>query len=91
MQFTEAELRQRHHQLMREVQEVHSEVGKKELALVTIADLAQDFLKRKDDEELSSEDVQALITEGDLTPEEAGEAFSRAIRAELGLPPGSSK
>lgn len=60
---------------------------KAEHALVSISDLALNFVAydRKDDDELSSEDVEELFETGTLTPAMCAAAFQEALREHLGL------
>jgi hypothetical protein len=54
---------------------------KKQIALDTITDLAGDFLyyDRKDDDELSRDDIKNLIKNNELTREEIKKHFNKAL------------
>src|SRR5258708_6174104 len=56
-------------------------MNKKQIALDTVTDLAADFLyyDRKDDDELSREDIKNLLKSKELTKKEIKEHFSKAI------------
>lgn len=54
---------------------------KKQLALDTITDLVADFLyyDRKNDDELSRENIKTLLESKELTKEEIKEHFNKAL------------
>ena len=54
---------------------------KRTLILLNIADLATNFLyyDRREDDELSFDDIQNSITSGDITIDEMAEAFREAL------------
>lgn len=57
----------------------------KELILSNVRDLVSDFLyyDRKEDEDLSSEDIGAAIGSGEVTIEELVEAFRKELKKQI--------
>ena len=60
---------------------------KKQLILGTISDCAKDFAyyDRKNDEELSTSEIEEAILTGVITLNEIAEAFKEGVMEELGI------